>query len=489
MKSRIALLIAVNLMTISAQAQSEIAAFNLTGLAAATPFARDYQSLGINPANLNIKSAYEKTLSMGLFDMTFSIHSDALSKTDLRANVFGGQLSTLSQSQKREYALSFATGSNAVNSDMMTFGISKRTEKMGTFAFSIRDRFSYKSKLGQTASDILWLGFNAPYFDSLVVQNGAGLDTILNSQNINPDNLNIISGFVNSANALSISKIFLGTRMNLTWYREFNLGWGTTLLDREGLQLHLGGAAKFLWGQGLIDITDDGTNTQAYSSLSPIISIDYGAAASANPTALSADAWKFKPVGTGFGVDLGAAMVIQNRITLNASILDIGQINWTGNVYELDNQPLLNYQTTGLENPDIINCFDLLQGSDGFLTWKGSFSKRTTLPTTLRLGAGFDDLKWIKFGADVIAPVGQNYAAIDKAMINVGGEITIAKWLHFQAGYSKGGNYGAKIPVGFYVSRMDGAKEFGIASRDAITFFRDNDPTLSFAMGFMRFRW
>jgi len=470
-------------------AQSEISAFNLTGIGAATPFARDYQALGINPANLSIKNAFEKDACMGLFDLTLSIHSDALSKEDLRSNVFGGELSNLSASQKREYALDFATGRNAVNSDMMTFGFSKSTKSMGTFAFSIRDRFSYYSKLGQTASDILWLGFSAPYFDSLVIQNGNILDTIANSPTISTDQLNIISGFVQSANALSISKIFLGTRMNLTWYREFNFGWGNTIIDQEGLQLHLGASGKFLWGQGLIDITDDGSNTQAFSSLSPIISIDYGSAASSNPTALAEDAWKFKPVGTGFGVDLGASLVLQKRLILNASITDIGQIKWTGNVYELDNKPLLSYATEGLTNPDIINAFDLLQGSDGFLSWKGAFEKRTTLPTTLRLGAGFDDLKWIKFGIDVIAPISQSYAAMDKALVNIGGEITIAKWLHFQAGYSTGGNYGAKIPVGFYISRMDGAKEFGIASRDAITFFRDNDPTISFAMGFMRFRW
>lgn len=469
--------------------QGEISAFNLTGLAAATPFARDYQALGINPANLNIQGPYEKDLALGLFDLTFSFHSDILSKEDLRANLFGKRMSALSPSQQREYAVEFASGSNALNSDFMSFGISKRTEKMGTFAFSIRDRFSCYSKLGQTASDILWLGFNAPYFDSLVVQTGNNLDTIANSVSIDPNSVNIISGFTNPANALNLSQILNGTKLNITWYREFNLGWGASIINQEDLQLHLGASGKFLWGQGLIDVTSNGNTTTAYSSLSPVISVDYGNATTNNPTALSSDAWKFSPVGIGFGVDLGASLLLKKHFIFNAAITDIGQINWTGNVYELNNQPLLQFNSVGLESLDLFNSVNTLQGSDGLMTWQGSYSKRTTLPTTLRLGAGYDNLRWFKFGADVIAPISQSYAAMDKALVNIGGEITIAKWLHFQAGYSTGGNYGAKIPVGFYISRMDGAKEFGIASRDAITFFRDNDPTISFAMGFMRFRW
>jgi hypothetical protein len=34
-----------------------------------------------------------------------------------------------------------------------------------------------------------------------------------------------------------------------------------------------------------------------------------------------------------------------------------------------------------------------------------------------------------------------------------------------------------------------GAYEFGIASRDAVTFFKDNAPSISAAMGFARIRF
>ena len=54
--------------------QFESSSFNLTGLAATTPFARDYQSLSVNPANLNLETGYDQKTTLGFFDFV----SDAL---------------------------------------------------------------------------------------------------------------------------------------------------------------------------------------------------------------------------------------------------------------------------------------------------------------------------------------------------------------------------------------------------------------------------
>jgi hypothetical protein len=46
-----------------------------------------------------------------------------------------------------------------------------------------------------------------------------------------------------------------------------------------------------------------------------------------------------------------------------------------------------------------------------------------------------------------------------------------------------------QIPVGVNFAIKGGTYEFGVASRDAVTFFKDNAPTISMAMGFARMRF
>jgi len=44
------------------------------------------------------------------------------------------------------------------------------------------------------------------------------------------------------------------------------------------------------------------------------------------------------------------------------------------------------------------------------------------------------------------------------------------------------------IPIGAVVHMGGNKWEFGIASRDAITFFKKDNPTISAAFGFLRFK-
>ena len=65
--------------------QIENSSFTATGRGGATTFVTDYQALGINPANLGWHSEFEdKKFSMGFNELTYSIHSGALSKQTLR---------------------------------------------------------------------------------------------------------------------------------------------------------------------------------------------------------------------------------------------------------------------------------------------------------------------------------------------------------------------------------------------------------------------
>src|SRR5688572_4134510 len=95
--------------TMPLSAQTEGSAFTITGHGVATPFARDYQCLGINPANLDIAPQYEgKRVTIGLAEIGASLYSEVLTKPELRQNFFSEEIKDMSQDEQRQYAIEFA---------------------------------------------------------------------------------------------------------------------------------------------------------------------------------------------------------------------------------------------------------------------------------------------------------------------------------------------------------------------------------------------
>jgi hypothetical protein len=112
------------------------------------------------------------------------------------------------------------------------------------------------------------------------------------------------------------------------------------------------------------------------------------------------------------------------------------------------------------------------------------------LGTNARVGAGLNINERFKIGVDVIAPMNDNgLGQYDNAVIAFGGEVAPVRWLKLQAGFVNGGNYDFKIPVGFVITIANGTYEMGMASRDMVTFFSEQHPTVSASMGFLRFRF
>ncbi len=472
-------------------AQTEGASFTLTGMGVATPFASDYQALGINPGNLDITNRYEKKVTMGFMEGGVSLFSEALTKTEIRQNIFKEKIKDFTREQKRDFALEFANSKNSLDADMTTFGFSLQTKRAGTFAFSTRERMDYYSKLGNQVSDLVWLGYNSSYFDSLVVANPNGsFDTIPNADNIDPQTLeNVIKGITALQNAKSLSELIQGTVFQFSWMQEINLGWGKRILNKENLQLHGGVGLKFLIGRGMTEIIAEKNKTSVFGSLSPLFGIDYDQISNGNSSALPENAGKLAPVGTGFGFDLGATAVIYKNFIVSAAVTDIGSITWDGNVYTLKDIDLTTFENGGLESVNFVDQIQSLNGSDGLLEWQGTQSRTTKLPSTMRAGFAYDNHKKIRVGVDIIAPLSDELGSLDKAVVAFGGEFSPIPQIHIQAGIVQGGNYDTKIPIGVYFTLGQGAYEFGVSSRDFVTFFRNNQPTISMAFGFLRFRF
>ena len=475
-------------------AQYEFSSFTSTGRGGATTFATDYQCLGINPANLGWDWKFEgKKVAFGTAEMTYSIYSESLKKQDLRDNIRAlfksSTAADFTYDEKIQAARDFTQTGFAINVDVGSFGFAYTNPVFGGIAVRTNDRFQWYSKFGSTASELLFLGRTASYFDSLTIVNSMG-DTvnIENNQNYSQDTIDqVISGFTNVPK--KISEILKGSEITMSWTREWNLSYGRKLFGDSTFAMYAGIGFKYMQGLGMMDIRSNGDGTlEAFSSLSPVFEIDYGTAVTA-ANQVTGGGFPPKQVGQGFGVDFGLNVVIKNKLKIGAALINMGSIKWTGNVYTVKDTLLYDSQNPGLNNYNIFTQMSDIIGKNGFLEVSGEQERVVKLPSMARFGASLIIGKIAELGMDMIFPFNDVAGNYEKPVIGFGGDLTPVKWIRLQAGFMTGGNYDFQIPVGITIIAKGGTWEAGVASRDAITFFTENGPTLSLSTGFMRFRF
>lgn len=468
-------------------AQGEFGVFSATGRGAVSPFVTDYHAIGINPANLDLSSEYEgKRVTFGFMEGSGAMYSEFLTRDEIRTTLLRGDFNTLSQAERSEYAASFANRLTRIDAGIITSGVSVQTENAGTFAFSTRERINMSARFGPMASELLFLGRTAPYFTQLVLSNN---DTIPNTGNLSADTLNMVQeGIIDPSNALMFADLLDGTSIGFSWIREFNLAYGKRLFASEDIEIHGGVGVKLLVGNGYMQVDVDGTDVEAFSSFSPLFGIDYGAIANQNPSAIPSDANQLKPVGMGWGLDFGATVVIKEKLLLNAAINDIGRMTWDGNLYELNNQLLTEFTDPGAESVDVVDELINFASPESFLSWQGSSERTTNLPTIARVGAGFIVSEKLRLAADAVLPVNDNVVNYDEPIVALGADFRPLRFLQLSAGYVSGGEANDKIPLGLTFIVNEGAWEFGFASRDMLTWFNGDNPTVSMSWGFLRFR-
>lgn len=468
-----------------AGAQTERSAFTLAGKGVAAPFATDYQALGINPANLHFDPMFEgKNWALGTSEMGVSIFSEALTKEELRKNLTFQSLDELSPQERKDAIAQFTDSRWTADLDFMHFGMAYRNDVVGGFAFSARERLNLDMKLGPEAADLMFNGYNSDYFDELVLSTG---DTIPTG-NYSQDTLDlVVNGIVDPENIQSISQLLNGTDISVNWVREYNLGYGRRVLNTDDLDVYAGVGLKYLQGMANISIRAEDGTINGLSATSPFLNIDYGEAEASNPSAISEEG--LVPVGRGFGVDLGASVVVADKFTISAALNDIGGMTWTGNVYQLKDTVLTETFEDGVETVSLVDQLAQFMTNEDLLEWEGEQEYTTKLPTTFRLGAGLALGERIRVGAELVAPLNDDPTNIDRAVLAVGGDVRPVRWMSLNMGFISGGNYNTKIPAGVTFHFGDGSYEVGVASRDMITFFTDNQPTASLSAGFLRFRW
>lgn len=471
-------------------AQAEGSAFTSTGRAVSTTFAKDYESIDINPANLAWGTGWEGTnFTLGIAEFGASAFSNGMTKDQLR----GKKVNELFTKEKALQA--FSGSGTSFNIDVAPLNFAYMNEKMGGFAVNTKDRAQFFAKLGDQAADILVNGFGATYFDSIRIQDAGGGNeqTVANDPSYyNNSSYEILAGFANEAGAQLISELLDGTEINLSWTREYNISYGRYLVDKDLIKIGGGLGLKYIQGFGIVSVgTDKDGKLQAFSSLSDDFGIDVSGQTSPNSN------WGavpfFKPVGSGVGVDLGFNAVLGKKLHLGLAANNIGSMKWKGNAFSVKDTLFTEIESGGFESFNLVQELQTIASDGGLFDFQPQNSLTVALPSTFRMGASLDLKKnTIHVGADVVIPLNDVPGNFEQPIVGLGGDFRIIKNFEIELGMQYGGNTQERlnVPIGltFHAGKSSNW-EAGVASRDMVTWFRENAPNLSAAFGFMRFRF
>jgi hypothetical protein len=450
----------------AAYSQTDINTFNSAGCGYSTSILSDYQCLGVNPANLGW-SWDNHVIHASLMETGLSIYTNALTKTQVRNDLFNSNI-VLSFSEQVQASQSFTDTKMWGQGGVTWLGVSYNNAKIGGIAFSIRDRLLWNTVLNENAAQFAFLGYNAPYFDSLVVNHG---DTT--GYSTNPDLASLVYG---------------GTKVHFLWYREYALGYGRKILNTDKVTLYAGVTVKYIAGYGTAQYIQDDNGLEAYSSLGPEFKVDYGVS---TPSEVSGSG--LKKVGDGYAIDLGVTVEILKKIKVGLAVIDIGQIKWNGNVYEGRDISVYSISTPGITNYNIFMQGNLVNAeglpSEGDL-WSGISSKTVRMPTQVRCGGSFRIIEPVEVGLDMIVPFNKTLpGSYDKAILGFGGRFNPVKWFEVSLGLVTGAEVGTNIPFGltFYpIRKKSAAWSMGLATRDVSTLFKEEDIMASLVCGFLR---
>jgi hypothetical protein len=214
----------------------------------------------------------------------------------------------------------------------------------------------------------------------------------------------------NGGSLLGSKADFGGLGLNAMDYTEFGLGLNRSFSEK----LRIGAKIKLLSGvinvktlENNLSIT---TNKDNYA-LNIAGGFKFGTSnvsqftdsTKGNPEDLVNNLFNFK--NFGLGVDLGATYDYSEKLSLNASIIDLGFIRWSDNVQTHTLKPF-NISFNGLESKylfskDSSDVFNNLQDSlkDIFKTTKDNSSYSTSLATKFYFGANYKLFPFLNVGA------------------------------------------------------------------------------------------
>ncbi len=467
-------------------AQSEMNDYSRVGQSAiGTTMVSDYQCIGINPANLGfIPSSIEfratspidgglersrRRLSFSIGEVGAAVNSNAMGSSDLLNAMFSVGDQNFSQEEKITASQRFSGKGVFLDADVISLGVSYQTEYSGGFAFQLRDRISAQFVFNSFAAQFAFLGRKAPYFDSSYVLDWNKSDTV---------------GVAKHPQLYS--QLFDSTRISMSWTREWSVAYGRDIYYSDRTQIYFGMTLKYIQGYALLNsYIDEKKHLTAYSSITPLFNINYGK--STTPSRI--DGSGMLPVGSGYGFDFGATMIIRHKYRLSLSVLDIGSVRWKGNVYSAEDYIMNGVSSAGFNSYNIFAEAQKITGNGGYFKWAGLQEVTTALPTRIRLGGSYEYGHLRNMGVDIIIPLNtKDPANLNTIFVSAGANHYILPWLYVQGGLTFGGSMGFNMPAGVLFSVYGGFWEFGISTRDLLTYVIDKNPTVGWSIALCRVR-
>lgn len=493
MKKSLLTVTGVLLLAGSVFTQTQYSAYTAVGKGVATTFLNDYQSLGINSSALGWGPSYDgKSVTFGTQEFAFGMTSPNLDKDKL-GNASQALLNTLRDRENADFDLDaqleaagdYAETGIAINADYNWFGASFYNEKFGGLAISARTTYNFFAQLNEQTSAIVFRGRLAGYFDSLTIAMNGDTSMIANATGLSQDTLNaVIRG--TSSSPQTLSQLTDGTKINFSWNREFNFGYGRKIVGDSTFTLYGGIGGRIIQSIGMFDFESTDGELRAQSSLSPLFQVDYN-----DPNALSSNQGLLPDVtGNGYGIDLSLSAMLLKKIRVAVAVNNIGAVTYNTNVYTVRDTLVTTVTMPGLDDYDATSSMQQLVQDGSIMSLVGQEEMVIQNPATFRMGGSIELGKMFNVGLDVIAPFNADApGSLQNAVVSVGGDFKPVEWLHISAGYFGGGIYANNIPVGINFVLGGGTYEFGIASRDALSFFLRDGKSISMAFGFARFRF
>jgi hypothetical protein len=461
MKKSLVLGVALLLASSDLFAQNELSNFTATGRAGVVnTFVNDYQSIGINPANLGRSNPALVSFSIGEFGL--GVSSQSMTKEELNKFIWNGD-QPLTQEEKQGFARSF-NNENALNlnADATTFAISFQMPVFGGIAINNRQRVNSHIGLNKNASEILFLGKDAPIYQD----------------------------FDQGDSLIRVSEAFEGTSMQISWLNEWNLAYGRKLVNMPAFKLNAGVGLKYIEGIGVMDIRVEDGSITAYSALSPLFEVDYNAVFTDNPDfdLRTQDGGKYQSVGTGKGLDLGVSGEVAEVFRFGLSVIDLGTMTWKGNLLTANDQMLEKVESNGIETFNLIKEVANLMasGNDSILRYEPQKERKENLPTRIRAGVGFKLGEKVETGLDVAIPLNDVAGNLPAPFVGLGLDFKPAEVLRLSTGISAGAGNKLAQSLGFTV--ITPVYEFGVGTRDVFGLFSKDNPYASIAFGFLRFK-
>lgn len=275
--------------------------------------------------------------------------------------------------------------------------------------------------------------------------------------NLNKDIIDLLLNGNSFADTIEVT----GSYSDGISYASVALSFGTPLLTLGKRQLAVGISAKYIRGiavEQLVELKG--------------LAVTYAAGFEGQGRAIIRTATG----GSGYGVDLGAALKLSDSYTVGARLQNlIGQITWNKDAEE--HGYIFEYEGTtidDLEEDDYIGSDDYTKSIDGF---------STGLPTSLNVGFAktTGSLIW---SVDWVQGLESKPGTSTKPIIAFGGEYKMLSFVPLRAGYSVGGGRSSAFSFGSGLSFLGFYLDAAVFTGTSMTLYSAKGANFAVSTGF-----